>query len=118
MKSLQTVCLLFATAGLVAAQQYTISTIAGIPGVAGWFGDGGLATGAYFYQPSRVAVDNKGNFYISDYFTNVVRMVTASSGNITTIAGNGTAGFGGDGAAGNLANITDVHGIAADGNGN
>jgi uncharacterized protein (TIGR03437 family) len=118
MKSLQTVCLLFASAGLVAAQQFTISTVAGIPNVSGWFGDGGAATGAYFYQPTRVFVDSKKNFYISDYFTHVVRMVTASTGNISTIAGNGTAGFGGDGAAGNLANITDVHGIAADGNGN
>lgn len=123
MKSLQTVCLLFASAGLVAAQQYTISTIAGVPGVAGLYpavndATKTPATSGQLYQPTRVAVDSKGNFYISDYLTHVVRMVTASTGNISTIAGNGAAGFAGDGAAGNQANITDVHGIAADGNGN
>ena len=123
MKSLQTVCLLFASAGLVAAQQYTISTVAGVPGVAGLYPQVGdatvtLATAGQLYQPTRVAVDSKGNFYISDYLTNVVRMVTASTGDITTIAGIGTPGLAGDGAAANLANITDIHGIAADGSGN
>ncbi len=118
MKSLQTVCLLFATAGLVAAQQYTISTIAGVPNVPNYFGDGGPATSAQFYKPSRVGVDSKGNFYISDFFTWAVRKVTASTGIVTTIAGNGTRGFAGDGEAGNLANITDVHGIASDSSGN
>jgi uncharacterized protein (TIGR03437 family) len=123
MKSLQTVCLLLATAGLVAAQQYTISTVAGIPLVAGLWplpndATVTLATAAQLYHPSVVATDPKGNFYIADSYTYAVRMVTPGTGNIATIAGNGTPGTSGDAGLAISANITDVHGIAVDGSGN
>ncbi|MCU1329779.1 MAG: repeat containing protein [Bryobacterales bacterium] len=122
MKRLKTTLalLLAATAApsLVNAQQYTVSTVAGLGRVAGFIGDGDLATGAQLYQPVRVSVDSKGNFYLSDYYVNRVRKVNASDGKISTIAGNGLASFAGDGAAATEASITDVHGIAADGNGN
>jgi len=123
MKSLQTIGLLFAAAGMAAAQQYTISTVAGIPGVPGLFplpGDTSAtpATTALLYHPSTVAVDSKGNFYIGDYFTYVIRMVVASSGNTGIIAGNGTPGSGGDTDLATSASIFDVHGIAVDGSGN
>ncbi|MES1261281.1 MAG: hypothetical protein ABUS49_06040, partial [Acidobacteriota bacterium] len=108
---------LLLAAGLASAQQYVISTIAGIPSVQGYFGDGAAANVAQLYKPQRVSVDSKGNYYISDYLTNAVRMVTASTGIITTIAGNGTRGFGGDNDAATSANITDVHGIAIDSSG-
>lgn len=123
MKSLQTVCLLLATAGLVAAQQYTISSIAGIPGVAGLYPLPGdvtptPATNGHLYHPSTVAVDSKGNFYIADSYTYSIRMVTASTGNISTIAGNGAPGSAGDNDTATSANIFDVHGIAIDTSGN
>ena len=131
MKSLQTVCLsfatlfatLFATAGLINAQQFTISTVAGIPGVAGLYpvpGDATptLATAGHLYLPSVVSVDSKGNFYIADSYTYSVRLVTPSTGNISTIAGNGAPGTTGDAGVATSANISDVHGIAVDGNGN
>jgi uncharacterized protein (TIGR03437 family) len=65
-----------------------ITTVAGT-GVAGYSGDGGLATLAQFNMPSGIAVDTNGNLYIADYYNAVVRRVTAG-GLITTIAGNGT----------------------------
>jgi uncharacterized protein (TIGR03437 family) len=108
---------LLLAAGVASAQQYVITTIAGIPQVQGYFGDGGLATGAQLYKPQRVALDSKGNYYISDYYTNAVRMVTASTGNIATIAGNGTSGFAGDDGAATDANIGSVYGIAVDSTG-
>jgi uncharacterized protein (TIGR03437 family) len=109
--------LLFA-AGVASAQQYVINTVAGIPQVQGFFGDGAAATVAQLYKPQRVVVDSKGNYYISDYYTNAVRMVTVSTGNISTIAGTGTAGFAGDNEAAAMAQITEVHGLAVDSTGN
>ena len=100
------------------AQQYTISTVAGIPQVQGFFGDGALANVAQLYKPQRVVLDSKKNYYIGDYYTNAVRMVTASTGNIVTIAGTGTPGFAGDNDVATMAQITQVHGLAADSTGN
>jgi trimeric autotransporter adhesin len=70
-----------------------ISTVAGT-GVAGYSGDGGPATGARLLFPTDVAVDGSGNFYIADDFR--VRLVSAA-GVISTIAGNGSTGYSGDG---------------------
>lgn len=122
MKSLKTTLALLLAAiaapTLVNAQQYIVSTVAGLGRVPGFIGDGELATGAQLYLPVRVAVDSKGNFYFSDYYVNRVRKVTAADGKIATIAGNGLNTFAGDGGQGIQASVTDVHGIAADGNGN
>jgi uncharacterized protein (TIGR03437 family) len=107
MKTLQTLFALLLVVGHANAQQYTISTIAGIPGVQGWWGDSAAATSAQFDKPLRVTVDGKGNYYIIDYYTNVVRMVTAGTGIISTIAGNGTSGW---------ADAADVHGCPVSGN--
>ncbi|HZC43351.1 MAG TPA: hypothetical protein VE195_04195, partial [Acidobacteriaceae bacterium] len=63
----------------------------------GYTGDGGPATSAELNTPNGVAVDSVGNLYIADTSNNAVRMVSAASGIITTVAGNGTAGFSGDG---------------------
>ena len=65
MKSLQTVCLLFATAGIIAAQQYTISTVAGTPGTMGAYPAPAdttptLATAGQLYHPSTVVFDRQG----------------------------------------------------------
>ncbi len=69
-----------------------ISTVAGT-GLSGYSGDGGQATAAAL-DPRGIAVDGQGNLYIAAGLR--VRKVDPS-GKITTIAGNGTQGFGGDG---------------------
>ncbi len=74
---------------------YTITTIAGNK-TAGYSGDAAAATAAELDLPAAVWVDSKGNLYIADQANNRIRMVTASTGNITTVVGNGTAGFLGD----------------------
>jgi len=71
-----------------------ITTIAGV-GTGGFSGDGGPATDAQI-APSGVAVDNSGNVYVADVFNNRVRIIN-TSGIINTFAGNGSAGYGGDG---------------------
>jgi uncharacterized protein (TIGR03437 family) len=112
MKNFQIVFALLAAASAATAQQYTITTIAGIPQVQGYFGDTGAPTGAQLDFPFRVAIDSKGNYYIADYRTNVVREVTG--GIIYTIAGIGTFGFQGDGDPAIQAFISDIHAIAVD----
>ena len=70
---------------------YTIQTVAG----SSFLGDGGPATAAQIGSIQGVAVDGKGNLYLSDTDRNRVRKVDAA-GVITTIAGTGAAGFSGD----------------------
>ncbi len=74
-----------------------ITTIAG-NGTNGYSGDGGQATNAELNIPTRVALDNSGNLYISDLFNNVIRTVN-SSGIINTIIGGGSSGLGDGGEA-------------------
>ncbi len=73
-----------------------ITNVAG-NGLAGFAGDGGKATDARLAQPHGAAVDSMGNVYILDAGNQRVRRVNVSTGIITTIAGTGVAGFGGDG---------------------
>jgi trimeric autotransporter adhesin len=104
-----------------------IYTVAGT-GTAGFGGDGGPATSAQVNFPERVTVDPTGNLVISDGFNNRVRVVAArtgtfygkamTKGDIYTIAGNGTAGFGGDGGPGTSAELNDQEGVQADAAGN
>jgi len=68
-----------------------ITTVAGT-GTGGFSGDGGLATSAKLNSPQSVALDSSGNLYIADTTNFVIREV--SGGNITTVAGNNTAGGG------------------------
>ncbi len=94
-----------------------ITTIAGT-GTAGFSGDGGLATSAQLNQPSEVAYDSSGNLYITDDYNFRVREVNALTGVITTIAGNGTDGYGGDGGPATSASFTYSVGLALDSSGN
>lgn len=87
-----------------------ITTIAGT-GVAGFSGDGGLAVNAQLHDPTAIAVDTSGNLYIADTGNNRIRKV-ASNGTITTIAGNGAAGYSGDGAVGTAASLAAPVGLA------
>ena len=76
-----------------------ITTVAGT-GEAGYSlgEDGGPAIGAKLDGPSGAAVDSAGNIYIADTYNNRIRKVD-TAGNITTVAGNGVAGYSGDGGS-------------------
>ncbi len=93
-----------------------ICTIAGT-GVQGYSGDGGPATAAKLNEASFVAVDLRGNVYISDKYNYRIRKVD-TAGMITTIAGLGTLGFSGDGGAATAAKLNLVGGIDIDSSGN
>jgi len=82
----------------------TISTVAGT-GAAGFSGDGGAATGARLNQPGSVAVDSAGNLYIADSVNYRIRKVT-TDGRISTIAGNGSRAYSGDGGPATSASIS------------
>jgi uncharacterized protein (TIGR03437 family) len=70
-----------------------ISTFAG-NGTPGWTGDQGPAVNASLYYPTGVAIDPIGNVFIADSGNGTVRMVSAATGVITTVAGYGVVGFG------------------------
>jgi len=93
-----------------------ISTVAGNGGYAD-SGDGGAATSASIGQPYAVTVDPAGNIFIADFFNACIRKV-GTNGIITTVAGNGTQGFSGDGGMGNHAQLSFPSGMALDGEGN
>ena len=94
----------------------TISTFAGTPGRCGFTGDGGLATSAELCYPYGVTVDSQNNVYIADYSNNRIRKV--SGGTITTFAGNGVAGYLGDGDPATDAEIRLPEGVSTDAAGN
>jgi sugar lactone lactonase YvrE len=93
-----------------------ISTFAG-NGIFGYSGDGGQATSAALDLPVGAAVDASGNLYIADNKNNRIRKV-APGGEITTVAGNGTAGFSGDGGAAISAELYLPTGVAVDASNN
>src|SRR5712691_5018157 len=93
-----------------------ITTVAGT-GTAGAAGDGGPATSAQLRGPRRIAIDRMGNLFIPDAANHRIRMV-ATNGSISTIAGNGTAGFNGDGGLATLAQLNLPEGVAVDDSGN
>jgi uncharacterized protein (TIGR03437 family) len=95
-----------------------INTIAGTIGKNGHSGDGGPATSATLYYPFGVALDSSGNLYIADTFNNEIREVSATTHNITTIAGSPSAGSTGDGGPPTAALLNSPFGIAVDTQGN
>lgn len=94
----------------------TISTIAGT-GTGGFAGDGGAATAAQLKAPFSVAVDTAGNVYIAEFSNNRVRKV-AVNGTISTLAGTGVSGYGGDGGSATSALLNGPQGVAVDAAGN
>ena len=94
----------------------TITTIAGT-GERRFGGDGGPAIQAQLDAPSGVVVDGAGNLYIADLANHRIRKVD-STGTITTIAGTGERGFGGDGGPATQARLNYPYGVAVDGAGN
>lgn len=94
-----------------------ITTIAGT-GTAGFSGDGGPATAAQFDHPIGIAVDHSGNVFVGDALNRRIRKIFPS-GIITTVAGNGALGSGGDGGLATIANLgTYTYGLATDDAGN
>ena len=92
----------------------TIFTYAGV-GYANYSGDGGAATSATFNTPFGIALDSlTGNMFIADGRNNVIRMITKSTGIITTIAGTGVAGYTGDNGLATLATLFEPAGLAVD----
>jgi hypothetical protein len=85
-----------------------ITTVAG-NGNAGYNGDNRPATNSELNTPEGIAVDAAGNLYIADLFNNRIRKV--SNGVITTVAGNGAPGYGGDGGAATAALLNSPEGV-------
>ena len=96
-------------------QQYIISTYAG-DRTAGSTGDSGAPTSAELHLPLGLAFDSSGNMYIADSVNQKVRKI--SGGTITTVAGNGTGGYSGDGAAATSAELLGPSAVAVDSAGN
>ena len=87
-----------------------ITTVAGGGNL---LGDNGQAAKAQLHSPTGVAVDAAGNLFIADSGDNRVRKVNAK-GIITTVAGNGTEGFGGDGGPATQAKLCNPYQVAVD----
>lgn len=94
----------------------TITTVAGT-NVWGYGGDGGPATDARLYRVRGLAVDGAGQLYIADSENSRIRKVDAA-GIITTVAGNGTPAYGGDGGPATLASLRRPYDVALDATGN
>ncbi len=101
----------------VSALTGRITTVAG-NGIAGYSGDGGAAVTSEINEPTGVAIDSSFNIYISDYQNNRVRKVDKITGIITTIAGNGTNGYTGDGIPATDAEMAYNEGVGVDDSGN
>jgi sugar lactone lactonase YvrE len=113
-----------ATGGVISASSI-VSTVAGTapqqgsfpPG--GYSGDGGPATSAKLNNPVSVALDASGNLLIADQFNSVIREVAASTGTISTVAGDGACSlWSGDGGAAASANLCYPTAVMVDTSGN
>ncbi|QDT04401.1 NHL repeat protein [Rubripirellula lacrimiformis] len=90
-----------------------ISRVAGT-GQQGYSGDDGPALDATFNWPHEVRSDPAGNLYIADTRNHVIRRIDSESGIITTIAGDGTEGFAGDGESGDRVRFRQPHSVVLD----
>lgn len=81
-------------------------------------GDGGPATSASLFLPFGMTLDGSGNLYIADTYNERVRRVDHATGNIQTIAGDGIAGYAGDGGPGTSAHLNQPSSVALDAAGN
>jgi len=90
-----------------------IYTYAGT-GIAGYSGDGGPPDSAELHYPSGVTIDKSGNIYIVEYLNSRIREIKKSTGLITTIAGNGTQGYSGDGGPATAAEFMNPNQLALD----
>ena len=107
-----------------------ITTVAGTgrqdtTGYGYYTGDGGLATDATLYRPQGIAFDASGNMYVAEFYNNVIRKITKSTGIITTVAGTGRRQskvrvnlYTGDGGLATNATLKGPAGLALDASGN
>jgi len=106
----------------------TIGTVAGTGGIGGYSGDGRPAPGALLNLPTGVAASSSGDVAVADQNNNRVRLVAGRTGrafglslvagDITTVAGTGTAGAGGVGGPGRAAELDAPSAVAFDAHGN
>jgi sugar lactone lactonase YvrE len=90
-----------------------ITTVAGT-GLRGNSGDGGMAVNAKLYLPFGVKLASNGDVYFADAANNSIRKITLATGIITTVAGNGYAGYTGDGLHATAYSLIFPYGIAID----
>lgn len=91
----------------------TLTTVAGT-GRAGYSGDGGPAMDAAMNEPYELRFDDAGNLFVVEMMNHIVRRVDGKTGIITTVAGTGQQGFGGDGGPATEALLHRPHSIALD----
>lgn len=90
----------------------SISTIFGT-GIPGYSGDGGPAAVAQVVSPQGLALDTRGNLYVSDYAAHVIRKIDLN-GMVSTIAGTGSAGNSGSGGKAAAARLNGPYALAFD----
>jgi streptogramin lyase len=90
-----------------------IRTVVGT-GATGYTGDGGPALAATLNLPHEIRFDRAGNLFIVDMQNHAVRRVDAKTQVITTVAGNGTRGYSGDGGPATAAQLNQPHSIQFD----
>ncbi len=88
----------------VTASTGIITTVAGT-GVRGYWGDGGPATNAKMNQPYGMCIDKQQNIFVAEWGNGVIRRIDGTTGIITTVAGNGTQGYSGDGGPATAAQL-------------
>jgi sugar lactone lactonase YvrE len=106
------------TGGLGVLVAGNILPVAGDGAYLGAIADGGPATQAELNHPSSLALDGAGNMYIADKYHHRIRKVNASTGLISTIAGNDNPAYTGDGGSATLATLNSPWSVALDGAGN
>jgi len=102
---------------VVWGQEGIIVTIAGT-GIGGYSGDGGPATNAELNHPYHLWLDNFENLYIAEAYNHVIRKIVFSTGIVTTVAGNGSPGYSGDGGIATNAQLAVPQGVCTDAFGN
>ncbi|HEU0124017.1 MAG TPA: hypothetical protein VFQ91_26025 [Bryobacteraceae bacterium] len=112
-RAMSGILLYFATSVLSGQIAYRIQTLAG----SSYAGDGGPATQALLQQAEGVAIHTDGTIYIADAATHRIRAVS-STGEIRTVAGDGSPGFDGDGGPAAQAHLRTPYGLALDRQGN
>jgi DNA-binding beta-propeller fold protein YncE len=90
-----------------------VLTVAGC-GQKGYAGDGGPAVDAELNEPYEVRFDRSGNMYVVEMKNHIIRRVDAGTKKISTVAGDGRAGFRGDGGPATEAQLNQPHSIALD----
>jgi streptogramin lyase len=90
-----------------------LSTVAG-NGRRGYSGDGGPATAASLNEPYEIRFDKQGHMFFVEMKNHIVRRVDAKTGIISTVAGTGKPGFGGDGGPATAALLQQPHSIQFD----